>query len=72
MQSLRRKNNQKSKIKHFPCDHSSYLEQRDVRDIRESTFFKKVSVTTIFSENILYRLEMDVLEEDPVDGDQDV
>ena len=35
----------------------------------ESTFFRKVSVTRIFSDNTLYRLEMNALEEDPTDGD---
>ena len=45
-------------------DHSSYLKQRDAHDIRESTFFKKVSVTSIFSV-ILYILEMNALEKDP-------
>ena len=34
-------------------------------------FFLKVSVTRIFSENTLYKLEMDALKEDPIDGDQD-
>ena len=54
---------------YLPCDHSNYLEWRDTCDIRESTFFRKVSVTRIFSENTLYRLEMNALEEDPIDGD---
>ena len=31
--------------------------------------FKKVSITRIFSESTLYSLEMNVLEEDPIDGD---
>ena len=26
------------KIKHLPCDHSSYLERHDINDMRESTF----------------------------------
>ena len=55
----------------LPCDHSNYLEQRDIREIRESTFFKKVSVNRIFSESTLYRFEMNALEEDPIVGDQD-
>ena len=38
-------------------------------DIRESTFFKKVSVNRIFSKSTFYRLEMITLEEDPIDGD---
>ena len=41
----------KSNIFH---DHSSYLKQRDAHDIRESTFFKKVSVTSIFSVTTLH------------------
>ena len=28
-------------------------------------------MTRILSENILYRLEMNTLEEDPIDGDKD-
>ena len=69
MQSLRVGKNQKSKMYYLPCDHSNYLEWHDTRDIRESTFFRKVSVTRIFSENTLYRLEMNALEEDHNDGD---
>ena len=37
--------------------------------MRESTFFRKVSVTRIFSESTLYSLEMNALEEDPIDED---
>ena len=40
-----------------------------MRDIREFTFFKKVNVSRILSENSLHRLEMDALEEYPIDGD---
>ena len=36
-----------------PCDHSNYLEQGDVCDIKESTFFKKVNVNRNFSETFL-------------------
>ena len=32
-------------------------------------FLKKVSVNRIFSESTLYRFEMNVLGEDPLDGD---
>ena len=61
--------NQESKIWRLPCDHSNYLELHDICDIRESTFFKKVSVNRIFSESTLYRFEINALEEDPIDGD---
>ena len=67
IQSLRRIKRVKSNTLHVII--SSYLEWRDVRDIRESTFSRKLSATRIFSENTLYRLEMNALEEDPTDGD---
>ena len=38
--------------------------------MRESTFFKKVIVTRIVCEGTLYRLEMNALEKDAIDGDQ--
>ena len=47
------------------------IQYSEVSDIRESTFFKKVSVTRILSESTVYIVEMNALEEDPIDGDQD-
>ena len=44
----KKKSRVKSNIFHV-CDHSSYLEYCDIREIRESVF-KKVRVTRIFTE----------------------
>ena len=53
------------------CDHSSYLEQCDVHDKRESIFLKKVGIARTFSKSSSYSLRINALEEDPDDGDQD-